>query len=68
MLRATNCFILAYIFNFFVFIFLFFLNSCTYNISMAHTEGTAQDVIDDNATNTPNVSPVVNIPLTSGLG
>jgi len=35
---------------------------------MAHTEGTAQDVIDDNATNTPNVSPVVNIPLTSGLG
>lgn len=29
------------------------LTSCTYNISMAHTEGQATDVIDDNLTNTP---------------
>lgn len=38
------------------------LTSCTYNISMAHTEGTATDVIDDTQSNEPNVSPVVSIP------
>ena len=42
------------------------LSSCTYNVSMAHTEGTADDVIDDTASNTPNVSPTVTIPLTPG--
>ncbi len=34
-----------------------FMSSCTYNISMAHTSGTADDVIDDAASNTPNISP-----------
>lgn len=29
--------------------------SCTYNVSMAHTDGTATDVIDDNMSNTPTV-------------
>ncbi len=38
------------------------LSSCTYNISMAHTEGTATDVIDDTQSNTPDVAPVLNIP------
>lgn len=38
------------------------LASCTYNVSMAHTEGTATDTIDDTASNTPNVSPTVSIP------
>lgn len=38
------------------------LSSCTYNISMAHTEGTATDTIDDTASNQPNVSPNVTIP------
>lgn len=42
------------------------MTSCTYNVSMAHTSGTAQDVIDDTASNTPNVSPVVTVPLTPG--
>lgn len=42
------------------------LSSCTYNVSMAHTQGTADDVIDDTASNTPNVSPVVTVPLTPG--
>ena len=37
--------------------------SCTYNISMAHTEGVADDVIDDTASNTPNVSPTVTLPI-----
>ena len=32
---------------------LLLLTSCSYNISMAHTEGTASDVIDDNMSNTP---------------
>lgn len=33
-----------------------FLTGCSYNISMAHTEGTASDVIDDNATPTANTT------------
>jgi hypothetical protein len=41
--------------------------SCTYNVSMAHTEGSAEDVIDDNLTNTPTVSPDIKIPI-SGAG
>jgi hypothetical protein len=48
--------------------FLTFTCACTYNVSMAHTEGTADDVIDDTASNTPNVSPTVNVPVTPGAG
>lgn len=40
---------------------------CTYNISMAHTSGYAEDVIDDTASNTPNVSPNINVPVTPSL-
>jgi len=40
-----------------------FLTSCTYNISMAHTEGTASDVIDDTQSNTPDVSPTITVPI-----
>ena len=51
-------------------IFLFFilsiLESCTVNMSMAHTSGTAEDVIDDTASNTPNVSPTITVPMTPG--
>ena len=42
--------------------FLLLMTACTYNISMAHTEGAASDVIDDTATNTPDVSPTLTIP------
>lgn len=42
------------------------MTSCTYNVSMAHTQGTATDTIDDTASNTPNVSPTVTVPLTPG--
>lgn len=45
-----------------------FLASCTYNVSMSHTSGGSTDTIDDTATNTPNVSPTVNIPVTPGAG
>jgi len=41
----------------------FCLTSCTYNISMAHTEGTASDVIDDTQSNTPDVSPTITVPI-----
>ena len=47
---------------------MFCMTSCTYNVSMAHTEGTATDTIDDTASNTPNVSPTVNVPVTPGAG
>lgn len=42
---------------------VFCMTACTYNVSMAHTQGTADDVIDDNASNTPNVSPTVSLPV-----
>lgn len=41
------------------------LSSCTFNVSMAHTSGSATDVIDDNASNTPTISPTVSIPATA---
>lgn len=51
------------------FVLMFFacsITACTYNISMAHTSGTAEDVIDDNASNNPNLSPTVTVPMTPG--
>lgn len=38
--------------------------ACTYSITMVHTEGTATDVVDETATNTPStsVTPTVSIP------
>ncbi len=41
------------------------LCSCTYSITMVHTSGTASDVVDETATNTPSttVSPTVNVPV-----
>lgn len=45
---------------------LFLCASCTYNISMAHTEGSASDVIDDTQTPTSTVSPDIKIPLIGG--
>ena len=40
------------------------LVGCTYSITMVHTEGTATDVVDETATNTPStsVTPTVTIP------
>lgn len=39
--------------------------ACTYNVSMAHTQGQADDVIDDTASNTPNVSPTITVPVSA---
>ncbi len=41
---------------------MFALAGCTYNISMAHTEGTASDVIDDTQSPQNTVSPNIEIP------
>lgn len=37
------------------------LTACTYSITMVHTEGTASDVVDETATNTPSTS--VSVPV-----
>jgi len=49
-----NCILLA---------FIALMASCTYNVSMAHTQGTATDTIQDTQTETPTVSPQISIPL-----
>lgn len=43
------------------------LTACTYSITMVHTEGTATDVVDETATNTPStsVTPTVSIPASA---
>lgn len=38
------------------------MNSCTYSITMVHTEGVASDVVDETATNTPSTSVVIPSP------
>jgi len=45
------------------------LTACTinYNMSMAHTQGTATDTIDDTDTTTPTVTPTVTIPIIPGV-
>ncbi len=49
-----------------VMITILFLVSCTYSITMVHTQGEASDVVDETATNTPSttVSPNFSIPET----
>jgi len=39
------------------------MTGCTYNVSMAHTEGKANDVIDDTASNSPHVVPTLSVPI-----
>ncbi len=40
------------------------ISSCTYSITMVHTEGTASDVVDETATNSPDIKPDITIPIT----
>lgn len=42
---------------------LLMLSSCTYSITMVHTQGEATDVVDETATNTPSTS--VSIPVSA---
>jgi hypothetical protein len=43
------------------------LSSCTYSITMVHTQGEAADVVDETATNTPStsVTPTLTIPASA---
>lgn len=45
----------------------FFLYSCTYSITMVHTEGQATDIVDETATNTPSTSVSPNLTIPSSL-
>ncbi len=42
---------------------MFMVASCTYSITMVHTEGTATDVVDETATAAPSTSVSVPTPL-----
>lgn len=39
------------------------LSSCTYSITMVHTQGSAADVVDEEQTANPVVSPTVTVPV-----
>jgi hypothetical protein len=41
---------------------LFALSSCTYTISMVHTQGEASDVIEETSSASAKVDPQLNIP------
>ncbi len=45
-----------------LFLLAYFLFSCTYSINMVHTEGSASDVVDEEQTATPDISPTLSIP------
>lgn len=40
------------------------LSSCTYSINMVHTQGIADDVVDENQKADADIKPNLNIPLT----
>ena len=49
-----------------IFAFIFgmaFMVACTYSITQVHTEGTASDVVDETQSNTPEVSPTIDLPI-----
>lgn len=39
------------------------LSACTYSINMAHTEGSATDLIDEQQDARPDISPTITIPV-----
>ena len=43
------------------------LVSCTYSVTMMHSEGST-DTLDENQAASPNVSPNIDIPITPGAG
>ena len=46
----------------------FLCKGCTYNVSMSHTSGGSSDLMEETASNSPDVSPNINIPITPGAG
>lgn len=47
--------------RFILVVFIIFLSSCTYSVTLAHTSGTASDLIDEEQTATPSTS--VSLPV-----
>jgi hypothetical protein len=45
-----------------IIVFGFILNSCTYSVTLAHTEGQATDLIDETQTAQPDVQADLTIP------
>jgi hypothetical protein len=41
------------------------LSSCTFSVTMAHTEGTASDVVDETQNTNPKIDPTINVPVQS---
>lgn len=48
-----------------ILILLTLLPSCSINITLVHTDGTATDVVDDAATTSAKVDPTLTIPATT---
>lgn len=40
-----------------------FLSSCSYSITMVHTQGQATDVVDETQTAEPDISPTLSVPV-----
>lgn len=47
----------------FILLIIILLTSCTFNVSMAHTQGRAKDTIDTTQEPSPKVDADLNIPL-----
>ena len=43
----------------------FLFSACTQTMTMVHTQGTADDVVDETSSATPNVSPNISIPASA---
>ena len=58
---------ILYLFSVFTLSILCLTSCCTLSMTMVSTEGTASDVVDEAATNTPttSVTPTVSIPATA---
>lgn len=44
-------------------VMLIYLSGCTYSINLVHTEGSAQDVVDEMQKADPTASPTLSLPL-----
>lgn len=40
---------------------------CTLSVTMVHTEGVAEDVVDETQTTSPNIEPEISIPLAPAI-
>lgn len=50
-----------------VFLIVLCLTACTYSITMVHTEGQADDVVDETSTNAPSTSATIPLSTIPGM-